>query len=72
MLSTGKTKIDTTLGDLIAALKEETSTYIKSEDESNQVVAFMVKDIIENYSVPKNLRGISQRSRTRVNIISLA
>lgn len=40
--------LETTLGDLIAALTEETSQYVHDEKEACKVVAFMLTHLLNN------------------------
>ncbi len=40
--------VETTLGDLVVALTEETSQYIRDEKEASKVVAFMLTHLLNN------------------------
>lgn len=39
-------KTKSTLGELIAALTEETRHYVRDEEEVNRIVAYMVNDLL--------------------------
>ncbi len=43
--------METTIGDLVVALTEETSQYVRDEKEVNKVVAFMLTHLL-NPSAP--------------------
>jgi len=43
-----KTKFETTLGDLIVALTEETGRHVRDERTTYEVVAYILDDLIDN------------------------
>lgn len=45
VMETGE-KVDTTLGDLIVALTEETSRFVHDEREIYKVVAYILSDLV--------------------------
>lgn len=47
--------VETTLGDLIAALTEETTPYVADEKEAYKLVAFMLSHLLNNPG-PMSLR----------------
>jgi hypothetical protein len=51
---------ETTIGDLVVALTEETSHYVRDEKEANKVVAFMLTHLL-------NKASAASRSRLYVN-----
>lgn len=40
--------LETTLGDLIAALTDETTPFVREETEVNRVVAYILADLLYN------------------------
>jgi hypothetical protein len=41
-----RARAESTLGDLIVALTEETRSYVRGEEEVYRIVAYMVKDLL--------------------------
>lgn len=55
--------LETTLGDLIAALVEETEPLVDSEKETNQLVALILADLLHNAGAfSENRRVILRKS----------
>jgi hypothetical protein len=50
--------IETTLGDLVAALTEEVTPFINNEREKNAVVAHMLTDLLKYKAVVRDKRRI--------------
>ena len=50
--------IQTTLGDLVAALTEEVAPFISNEREKNVVVAHILSDLLKNKAVTADKRKI--------------
>ena len=44
--------VETTLGDLIVALTEETTLFVRDEKEAYKVVAFMLTHLLSRPTVP--------------------
>ena len=47
--------LETTLGDLVAALTEETTPYVRDEKEAYRVVAFMLMHLLHNSGAPSKV-----------------
>lgn len=43
-------RLETTLGNLIAALMEETSQYVRDEKQAYKIVAFILTDLLNHCS----------------------
>jgi hypothetical protein len=50
VMETGE-KVDTTVGDLIVALTEETSRFVHDEREMYKVVAYILSDLLKSGSI---------------------
>ena len=47
--------LETTLGDFIVALTEEAAPFVRNEREANQVVAYILADLLHNAGrIPEN------------------
>jgi len=53
-----KAAIQTTLGDLVAALSDEVAPFIKNEREKNVVVAHILSDLLNNKALATDKRKI--------------
>ena len=53
-----KAAIQTTLGDLVAALTDEVAPFISNEREKNVVVAHILSDLLKNKAVAADRRKI--------------
>lgn len=49
-METGE-KVDTTVGDLIVALTEETSRFVHDDREMYKVVAYILSDLLKSGSI---------------------
>lgn len=52
----GNDVMETTLGDLIVALTEEATPFVRDQKEAYKVVAFMLTHLLSNSSAPVKLR----------------
>lgn len=57
--------IETTLGDLIVALTEETNPFVCDEKEANRVVAYILADLLFNSGEIVTNRPVSVRKDSR-------
>jgi len=53
--------IETTLGDLIVALTDETALLVRDEEEANKVVAYILADLLYNSKTVAKNRPVSIR-----------
>lgn len=53
--------LETTLGDLIAALTDETTPFVREETEVNRVVAYILADLLYNSGKITTNRPVSVR-----------
>ena len=53
-----KAAIQTTLGDLVAALSDEVAPFVKNEREKNVVVAHILSDLLNNKVLATDKRKI--------------
>ncbi len=51
--------VETTLGDLIVALNEETTPFVPDEAEANKVVAYILADLLYHSKTASKNRPVS-------------